>query len=103
MTSPCSGSHGSSAARRPKRARASAAPDGDIDAALFEALRAERLALSRERHVPPYVIFHDSTLRHLARMKPGTREALLEVPGIGESKVERFGERMLGVIRTHDR
>jgi ATP-dependent DNA helicase RecQ len=84
-----------------KRARAAAAGlEGAVDVALFEALRAERLALARERHVPPYVIFHDATLQHLARMKPATADALLAVPGIGEAKAERFGERMLGVIRA---
>jgi len=89
-------------AKAARRARAlAAAATGDMDVALFEALRAERLALARERHVPPYVIFHDATLQHLARMKPLTPESLLAVPGIGESKLERFGERMLAVIRAH--
>jgi ATP-dependent DNA helicase RecQ len=84
-----------------KRVRIAASEAG-LDERLFEALRLERLALSRERHVPPYVIFHDATLRHLARTKPTSREALLAIPGIGESKMQRFGDRMLAVIRAHD-
>ena len=87
--------------RAAKRARAVSA-GGDIDQRLFEALRLERLALSQERHVPPYVIFHDATLRELARAKPTSRDALLAIPGIGESKLQRFGDRMLAVIRAHD-
>jgi ATP-dependent DNA helicase RecQ len=83
-----------------KRAR-TAPVDAGVDERLFEALRLERLALSRERHVPPYVIFHDATLRHLARTKPTSRESLLAIPGIGESKMQRFGDRMLAVIRAH--
>ena len=69
--------------------------------ALFEALRTLRLELARERHVPPYVIFHDTTLQHLARRKPATPEALLDVPGVGDKKAESLGERVLEVIRAH--
>ena len=69
--------------------------------ALFEALRTLRLELARERHVPPYVIFHDTTLQHLARRKPATPEALLDVPGVGEKKAESLGARVLEVIRAH--
>lgn len=86
-----------------KRARQAAAGIGDYDVALFEALRAERLALARERHVPPYVIFHDATLQHMARSRPTTLDALLDIPGVGETKAGRFGERMLGVIRTENK
>jgi ATP-dependent DNA helicase RecQ len=73
----------------------------DQERALFDALRALRLELARERHVPPYVIFHDSTLQHLARMQPGTPGALLAVPGVGEKKAESLGERVLATIRAH--
>ena len=69
--------------------------------ALFEALRALRLELARERHVPPYVIFHDNTLQHLARLQPVTQTALLDVPGVGEKKAENLGERVLAAIREH--
>jgi ATP-dependent DNA helicase RecQ len=69
--------------------------------ALFEALRTLRLELARERHVPPYVIFHDSTLQHLARLQPATHGALLRVPGVGEKKAESVGERVLTAIRAH--
>ena len=71
-----------------------------VDPELFEALRAERLAVARERGVPPYVIFHDTTLRELARLKPRTGSALLEVHGVGARKAEELGERFLSVIRV---
>jgi ATP-dependent DNA helicase RecQ len=47
------------------------------------------------------VIFHDTTLQHLARRKPATPEALLGVPGVGEKKAENLGARVLDVIRAH--
>jgi ATP-dependent DNA helicase RecQ len=94
---------------RPRRAAASArgpggGPGGDaawagVDRALFEALREVRLELARERSVPPYVIFHDSTLRELARARPLDATALTDVYGIGERKAADFGPRFLAVIR----
>ena len=73
-------------------------PEG-VDGALFEQLRALRLVLARERGVPPYVIFHDTTLRELARLRPDTQDALLAVAGIGTRKAETYGPRVLEVIR----
>jgi ATP-dependent DNA helicase RecQ len=87
--------------RRPMAATAATAALTVEERALFEALRTLRLELARERHVPPYVIFHDTTLQHLARRKPATPEALLDVPGVGEKKAESLGSRVLEVIRTH--
>ena len=53
----------------------------------------------RRRGVPPYVIFHDTTLREMARLKPTTLENLREVYGVGARKAEQLGERFLAVIR----
>jgi ATP-dependent DNA helicase RecQ len=83
-------------ARKPGR-RADASWEG-VDEPLFEALRALRLELARSRGVPPYVIFHDATLRELARLKPQSLEALHGVTGIGERKAEAFGAAVLDVI-----
>jgi ATP-dependent DNA helicase RecQ len=82
--------------RRPAR-RTDASWEG-VDQGLFEALRALRLELARARGVPPYVIFHDQTLRELARLKPRTLDALYDVGGIGERKAEAFGAAVLDVI-----
>ncbi|HVV92445.1 MAG TPA: DNA helicase RecQ [Hyphomicrobiales bacterium] len=68
------------------------------DRPLFEALRAERLRLAREQGVPPYVVFHDATLREMARRRPRGREQMAEVPGVGAAKLERYGAAFLRVI-----
>ena len=88
----------------PERRRAGRAAEVSwegVDEALFEKLRALRLAIARERKVPPYVVFHDSALRELARLKPPSREGLLAVPGIGEKKAADLGPRFLEAIAEH--
>jgi ATP-dependent DNA helicase RecQ len=73
------------------------------DDPLFEALRALRARLAREQNVPAYVIFHDSTLRAVAALRPRDRHALAGVPGIGGAKLDRYGEALLEVVRgQHD-
>jgi ATP-dependent DNA helicase RecQ len=79
-------------------ARPGAEP-GAHDRVLFEALRGLRRAIAEERGVPPYLVFSDASLRDMARLKPRTRAALLDVKGVGEWKAETFGERFLAVIR----
>jgi ATP-dependent DNA helicase RecQ len=69
-----------------------------VDRSVFERLRAMRLDIARSRGVPPYVIFHDSTLRDLARVKPRSLEQLAAVYGMGARKIESFGEEVLRVI-----
>jgi ATP-dependent DNA helicase RecQ len=86
------------AERKRTAAGAPAEPLGGEDAALWEALRAKRLALAREQGVPPYVIFHDTTLLAMARQRPRDRAALAEIPGVGRSKLERYGAIFLGLI-----
>ncbi len=71
----------------------------DVDRDLFERLRAVRLEIARERGVPPYVIFHDTTLRDMARLKPDTIDALRHVRGVGERKAADLGERFLAALR----
>jgi ATP-dependent DNA helicase RecQ len=66
--------------------------------AVFEALRAWRLETARAAGVPPYVVFHDQVLRELARLKPNSPDALVNVPGIGEAKARRYGKALLGVL-----
>jgi len=86
-------------ARRKKSARSatqSAVTEADRD--LFEALRRKRTELARAQNVPPYVIFHDKTLIELAATRPASRSAMAKVPGIGDAKLERYGEAFLAVI-----
>jgi ATP-dependent DNA helicase RecQ len=68
------------------------------DLELFELLRAERLSIAKDMDVPPYVVFPDTTLIALAKERPRDREELLDIPGIGETKRERFGDAFLAVI-----
>ena len=93
--------------RRPRkdatrsRSRADVESWEDVDRSLFERLRAVRLATARERGVPPYVIFHDATLREMARLRPTSLAALLEVKGVGARKADDLGELFLSTIRGH--
>ncbi len=65
---------------------------------LFEKLRAKRLELAKAQNLPPYVIFHDTTLVEMAKMKPKTLEELAGISGVGGVKLEKYGEVFLGVI-----
>jgi ATP-dependent DNA helicase RecQ len=87
--------------RRPDRARPDTEAWKDVDHALFERLRAVRLRIARDRGVPPYVIFHDTTLRELARVKPQTVGALSGIYGIGARKAEQMGEDFVAAIRAY--
>ena len=64
----------------------------------FERLRLWRLEEAREQGVPPYVVFGDATLRALSTHLPQSDEALLEISGIGQSKLERYGEAVLALL-----
>jgi ATP-dependent DNA helicase RecQ len=68
------------------------------DQPLFEALRAERTRLAKEQNVPAYVIFHDATLAALAAARPANLAALAQIPGLGASKLERYGRAILEII-----
>ncbi len=68
---------------------------------LFEALRGCRRDLAQQAGVPPYVIFHDSTLREMTERSPHTMEALSRISGVGTRKLEAYGEAFLQVIRDH--
>jgi len=65
---------------------------------LFEELRKWRAHLARDQGVPAYVILHDKTLSELAKAKPRSMAALLQVNGIGEAKAARYGAALLEVI-----
>ena len=69
-----------------------------MDRDLFERLRELRLRIARERGVPPYVVFHDTTLREMARLRPRTLEALHTIYGLGERKIADYGQQCLEVI-----
>ncbi len=72
---------------------------GEVDSELFERLRKARLDVAKETGVPPFVVLHDRTLLEVAARKPQTRAELLEVKGIGPSKIEKYGDQILAVTR----
>ncbi len=84
--------------RRTKRERGAINPVGDP---LFEALRELRRELAREAGLPPYVIFHDATLREMAQARPASLAALGEIGGVGSRKLEAYGDAFLNVIRSY--
>lgn len=68
---------------------------------LFDALRALRKRIAQAAGIPPYVIFHDATLKRIAQMRPKQLEDFLSIPGIGQTKLERYGAAFLEVVRHH--
>jgi ATP-dependent DNA helicase RecQ len=74
--------------------------DGGPADPLFERLRETRRTLAAEAGVPPYVIFHDSTLREIAAARPSNLAELAEVNGVGRTKLERYGDAMLAAVAS---
>ncbi|MDP3740510.1 MAG: DNA helicase RecQ [Hyphomonadaceae bacterium] len=88
--------------RTKKEARAAKASEMPEDArTLFDDLRAERARIAKSQGVPPYVVFHDSTLRAMAEARPTSLDAMADLPGIGKAKLDRYGERFLAVIQAN--
>jgi ATP-dependent DNA helicase RecQ len=86
--------------RKVKRKRSSASEEiAIVDITLWDALRECRQRLAGEHNVPPYVIFHDSTLRQMLTDRPANPDALLEISGVGQAKLTRYGGEFLEVIR----
>jgi ATP-dependent DNA helicase RecQ len=91
--------------RRQKRPASAANAQTEIstaDAPLFDALRTMRAALAREQGVPAYVIFHDATLRAIAAQRPTSIDALGQISGVGLSKMQRYGDDVLSVVRQSE-
>ena len=87
--------------KRARRGRRGSDAVNPVSNPLFEALRACRRDLAQEAGVPPYVIFHDSTLREMTERMPQTMDALSRISGIGTRKLEAYGEAFLRVLREH--
>ncbi len=73
------------------------------DSRLWEALRKRRRELADEQGVPPYVVFHDATLMEMVEACPQTLDELAHISGVGERKLEAYGDDFLDVIRAHAR
>jgi len=89
--------------KRRVRGRAGEPVPQGVDSELFDALRALRLQIARHRGVPPYVIFHDTTLREMAERRPKTLDDLHGIYGVGARKAADFGDAFLDAIRTYRR
>lgn len=90
----------SSSARRERAATADVSLAGEAKT-LFEVLRTLRKQLADEHGLPPYVIFHDATLREMAQQRPATLNDFSRMRGVGEAKLSRYGEKFIDVIRRH--
>jgi ATP-dependent DNA helicase RecQ len=96
-------SRGGKAAGRAGGKTAGAAPLASADERLFEALRNWRAQVAKEHGVPAYVVFHDSTLRTIAQLKPQSEAQLTGVPGVGEKKLANYGAAIVEVVRNEAR
>jgi ATP-dependent DNA helicase RecQ len=74
---------------------------GNFDPVLFEELRAVRREEAERLGLPPYIVFGDKTLREMASLFPETHQEFLELNGVGNRKLEQFGDQFLGVIREY--
>jgi ATP-dependent DNA helicase RecQ len=88
--------------KKQKKLKARATLDNSEDESLFQALRAHRLELATIQKVPPFVIFHDSTLLEMAKLKPETVLEFGHLSGVGKTKLERYANSFLEVINTPD-
>ena len=87
--------------RRRKQRGRDAGAENPVGDPLFEALRAQRRDLAQTQGVPPYVIFHDATLREMAAARPSSLAELGRISGVGGRKLEAYGEAFLEVIKQN--
>ena len=73
----------------------------DVDVELLDALKSWRSQEAKARSVPAYVVFTDATLVALAEQRPADQRGLVAIPGIGASKLERYGADVLDLVREH--
>ena len=89
------------AAKSAERTRRSKPQVAEADRQLWEALRARRKQLAEEGGVPPYVIFHDATLMDMLALRPRDRYEMAAVSGVGDRKLEAYGDAFLTVLEEH--
>ncbi len=84
-----------------RRGQLAPSPNGaNSDPALHAALKAWRSEIARQRGVPAYVVLHDSTIDGIAATKPATLAALRGIAGIGDKKLEHYGEALIALVRA---
>jgi ATP-dependent DNA helicase RecQ len=76
-----------------------AADEAKVDEELWQRLRAWRLEQAQAQEVPAFVIFHDATLRRIAALRPANLDELASIKGIGPSKLEKYGQEVLDIVK----
>ena len=87
--------------QKPLRSRRDKTDEQVSDPALLEKLKACRKQLASQQGLPPYMIFHDAALIEMVRCLPANQAEFLQISGVGEAKLEKYGEDFLTVIRDH--
>jgi ATP-dependent DNA helicase RecQ len=87
---------------KPQKKSRGSAQVGAADRVLWDALRECRRRLAEEKDVPPYVIFHDASLMDMVHYRPLTSQQFLDISGVGQSKLEKYGAAFLQVLREHE-
>ena len=82
-----------------RRTKAALPLPADVAPALWEKLRAHRLGLAKAAKVPPYMIFHDSTLQAMASTRPRSLAEFAGLPGVGRNKLEKYGEGFIALLQ----
>ncbi|MGD9188394.1 MAG: HRDC domain-containing protein [Desulfobacteraceae bacterium] len=67
---------------------------------MWESMRELRMSISKELGIPPFVVFHDRTLKEMVALRPANRAELLLINGVGEKKADQFGSRFLELINA---
>jgi ATP-dependent DNA helicase RecQ len=86
---------------KPARATTQKSPVRPQGQPLWDALRSLRTELAEESGVPPYMIFHDSSLQEMVNKRPVTANSLRRISGVGEQKLARHGQKFINVIKAH--
>ena len=87
-------------ARKKKAGAASSLAEKDLE--LFEELRKLRMEIAKDEKIPPYMVFSDKTLAGMSAERPRTLDEMLDISGVGEFKLEKYGERFLEGIRQYE-
>lgn len=87
--------------KKSRKSKGSAPGAGSVDNDLFDVLRRLRKQIADEAGVPPYIVFSDATLREFARLRPGTLDEFRGISGVGDTKLERYGDAFVAEINAY--
>jgi ATP-dependent DNA helicase RecQ len=84
-----------------KKSKSKSISINDEDIELWEALRACRTDLAGEQGIPPFMIFHDATLKEMLDNKPNSLESFANISGVGQKKLDKYGTEFLAVLKEY--